>query len=68
MCRQHETFRFIIIMSLPAMSFGDRFYVNRKGRTGGGGWVHSKGANSMVVSGWHCIAHFFPPSSYVQLG
>ena len=24
--------------------------MSRKGRTGGGGWVHSKGVNSMVVS------------------
>jgi len=25
--------------------------VSRKGRTGGGGWVHPKRANSMAVSG-----------------
>jgi len=25
--------------------------VSRKGGTGGGGWVHLKGANSMAVSG-----------------
>ena len=25
--------------------------MSRKGRTGGGGWVHPKGANSMAVSG-----------------
>jgi len=25
--------------------------VSRKGRTGGGGWVHPKGANSMATSG-----------------
>ena len=30
-------------MSLPAMSFGDR--------TVGGGWVHPKCANSVVISG-----------------
>ena len=30
---------------------GDRFCVSRKGRTGGIGWVHLKGANSMAVSG-----------------
>ena len=27
------------------------FCVSRKGGTGGGGWVHPKGANSMVASG-----------------
>jgi len=39
------------MMSLLAMSFGDRFYFSRKGRIGGGGWVHPKGANSMATSG-----------------
>ena len=39
------------MMSHPAMSLGDRFCDSRKGGTGGGGWVHSKGANSMAVSG-----------------
>jgi len=38
-------------MSLPAMFFGDRFCFSRKGWTGGGEWVHLKGANSMAVSG-----------------
>jgi len=38
-------------MSLPAMSFGYRFCFSRKGRIGGGGWVHPKGANSMAASG-----------------
>ena len=38
-------------MSLPAMSLGLRFCVSRKGGTGGGGWVHPKGANSMAASG-----------------
>jgi len=33
------------------MSFGDRFCFSRKGGTGGGGWVHTKGANSMAASG-----------------
>ena len=46
---RHETFSFI--MSHPAMSFRNRFRVSRKGGTGGGGWVHPKGANSMAVSG-----------------
>ena len=39
------------MMSLPAMSLGLRVCVSRKGGTGGGGWVHPKGANSMVASG-----------------
>ena len=39
------------MMSLPAMSLGLRFCVSRKGETGGGGWVHPKGANSMATSG-----------------
>ena len=39
------------MMSLPAMSLGLRFCVSKKGRAGGGGWVHPKDANSMVASG-----------------
>ena len=39
------------MMSLLAMSSGLRFCMSRKGGTGGGGWVHPKGANSMAVSG-----------------
>ena len=46
---RHETFSFM--MSLPAMSLGLRFCVSRKGGTGGGRWVHPKGANSMAASG-----------------
>ena len=46
---RHDTFSFM--MSLPAMSLGLRFGVSRKGGTGGGGWVHTKGANSMAASG-----------------
>ena len=38
------------MMSLPVMSFGDRFCFSRKGGIGGGGWVHPKGANSMATS------------------
>jgi len=38
-------------MSLPAMSLELRFCVSRKGGTGGVGWVHPKGANSMAASG-----------------
>ena len=41
------------MMSHPAMSLGDRFCDSRKGGTGGGGWVHPEGANSMAVSGLH---------------
>jgi len=37
-------------MSLPAMTFGDRFCFSRKGEIGGGGWVHPKGTHSMAVS------------------
>ena len=29
---------------------GNRFCVSRKGGTGGGGWVHTKGANTMAMS------------------
>ena len=47
--RCHEAFSFM--MSHPAMSLGDRFCDSRKGETGGGGWVHPEGANSMAVSG-----------------
>jgi len=39
------------MMSLLAMSLGLRFCMSRKGGTGGGGWVHPKGADSMAVSG-----------------
>ena len=39
------------MMSLPAMSLGLRFCMSRKAGTGGGGWVHPKGANSMAASG-----------------
>jgi len=41
-------------MSLPAMSFGDRFCMSRKGGTRGGGWVHLQGANGMAMSGLSC--------------
>ena len=41
---------FSSMMSYPAMSLGDRVWVSRKSGTGGGGWVHPKGANSMAVS------------------
>ena len=46
---RHETFSFM--MSHQAMSLGDRLCISRKGGTGGGGWVHPKGANNMAVSG-----------------
>jgi len=38
-------------MSLPAMTFRDRFCFIRKGGIGGGWWVHPKGADSMAISG-----------------
>ena len=41
------------MMSHPAMSLGDKFCDSRKGGTGGGGWVHPEGANSMAVSAHH---------------
>jgi len=34
-------------MSLPAITFGDRFCFSRKGGIGGGGWVHLKAWLSM---------------------
>ena len=46
---RHETFNFM--MSPPVMFFGDRFCISRKGKIGGGGWMHPKGANSMAASG-----------------
>ena len=48
-CRWHENFH--LVMSLGATFFGDRFYVSRKGGTGGDGWVHPKDVNSMALSG-----------------
>ena len=39
------------MMLHPAMSLGLRSCISRRGGTGGGGWVHPKGANSMAVSG-----------------
>ena len=42
------------MISLPAMSLVLRFCLSRKDRTGGGGWVHLKGANSMAVFGLAC--------------
>ena len=44
---RRETFSFM--MSLPVL--GLRFCVSRKGGTGGGGWVHLKGMNSMATFG-----------------
>jgi len=38
-------------MSLPAMSFGDRFWFGRKSWIVEGGWVHPKGAKRMEESG-----------------
>jgi len=35
------------------MTSRDNFRNSRKGGTGGGGWVHPKGADSMAVSGLH---------------
>jgi len=42
------------MMSYLAMSLRDRFCMSRKGRTGGGEWVHPKSANNVVISGLGC--------------
>jgi len=48
-------------MSLPAMTFGDRFCFSRKRGIGGGGWVDPKCADSMAVSGlWFRNATVYP--------
>jgi len=39
------------MMSFLVISLGFGFCASRKGGTGGGGWVHPKGTNSMAVSG-----------------
>ena len=49
---RHEIFSFM--MSYLAVSLGDRFCMSRTGWTGGGGWVHLKGANNMGMSGLGC--------------
>jgi len=36
-------------MSLPAMSFEDRFCISSNGGTGDDGYVHLKGAVSMIM-------------------
>ena len=46
----HETFIFHLVMSLPAMTFGDRFCFSRKGGIDGRGWVHTKGADNMAIN------------------
>jgi len=45
---QCETFSFMMLYL--AMFLGDRICMSRKGGTGGSGWVHPDGANSMAVS------------------
>ena len=61
----YPAWNFHLVMSLPAMSFGDMFCFSRKGRTRGGEWVHPKGANSMTISGsaleTHSLALGCPP-------
>ena len=52
---------FSLMMSYPAMSLRDRFCMSGRGGTGGGGWVHPKGANYMAISipiGWSQAGHF----------
>ena len=46
-----ETFRFTMSIGTISLFFGDMFCFSRKGRIGGGGWVHPKYANSMAESG-----------------
>ena len=41
-----------LVMSLPAMTFGDRFCFSRKGGIGGGGWMYLNSADSMTISGF----------------
>jgi len=36
------------------MSLGLRFHTSRKDGTGGGVWLHPKGANSVAASGLGC--------------
>jgi len=45
---QRETFT---LMSLPAMSFGDRFCFGRKGGIGGSGWCTRRVQTTWAVSG-----------------
>ena len=62
---RHEIFSFM--MSHPAISLGDRFCVSRMGRTGGGGWVHPKGANSMATSVLSCVPIGFHAQNFTEL-
>ena len=45
---------FELVKPPGAVFLGLRFCASRKGGTGGGGWVHLKGANSMAASGLGC--------------
>jgi len=47
-CRQHETF--FLQCHFWQYPFGDGFYMSRKGRTRGGGWVHRQVKKSMAMS------------------
>jgi len=57
-------------MSLPAMTFGDRFCFSRQGGIGGGGLLHLKGtyrqhgclwAPFWKCLGWFWVGHCCPP-------
>ena len=52
-------------MSLPAMTFGDRFCFSIKGRIGGGEGVHPEATDSMAISGLSfrntLVGHCRPP-------
>jgi len=56
-----------IMMSLPAMSIGDRFCVNRKDWIGGGGWVHPQGKRSMVAFRLSCRNFWLALGGYSNL-
>ena len=36
------------MLSVDAIRFEDRFYASRKGRTGGGGWIHRSAGGLFV--------------------
>ena len=69
----YPAWNFHLVTSLPAMTSGDMFCFSRKGGIGGGGWVHTKDADSMVVSGstlktpWLALSGSML-SSYAQTG
>ena len=66
----HETFSFM--MSFPAMSFGDKFHMGRKGGTGRGGCIRRvqiswQSLGSALERPWLALGGPFLPS-YAQTG